>query len=100
MKNRVVLIAVLVALAGGLAACHPIQRIRDSGTSCRVTRPYEKATSVPPLKLPANFDTPDTANALHIPALNTPAPPPRGPKDPCLDEPPPFNVPKPAPPAA
>jgi hypothetical protein len=37
---------------------------------------------------------------LKIPALNTPEPPRRGKKDPCLDAPPPFNIPKQAPPQA
>jgi len=37
---------------------------------------------------------PDTANALKLPALNEPPPPPRKSKDPCLDEPPSFKVPK------
>jgi uncharacterized lipoprotein len=99
MKNRVALIGILAAL-WALAACHPIQRIRDAGTSCRVNRPYQRAASVAPLKIPAGLDTPENANALHIPALNEPEPPPRNPKDPCLDEPPSFSIPKPAPPKA
>jgi len=59
-----------------------------------------RSASVAPLKIPPGLDTPDTANALHIPALNTPAPPARKKADPCLDEPPPFNVPKQVPPQA
>jgi hypothetical protein len=59
-----------------------------------------KARSIEPLKIPPGFDTPDSSNALKIPALNTPEQPRRGKKDPCLDAPPPFNVPKQAPPQA
>ena len=39
------------------------------------------------------MDPPDTKSGLQIPALNEPALPPRGPKDPCLDEPPKFTEP-------
>ncbi len=53
-----------------------------------------KATSVPPLRVPVGIEPPDTKSALQIPALNEPALPPRGPKDPCLDEPPKFTEPK------
>ena len=55
-----------------------------------------RATSVPPLKVPAGLDAPDTTNALRLPALNEPAPPRAHVKDPCLDEPPPFKVQQPA----
>jgi len=46
--------------------------------------------------VPPGLDAPDTTNALRLPVLNEPAPPPRGAKQPCLDEPPPFKVPQPA----
>jgi hypothetical protein len=42
------------------------------------------------------MDAPDTTNALRLPALNEPAPPPRKGREPCLDEPPPFKVKQPA----
>jgi len=59
------------------------------------------ATSVAPLKIPAGLDNPDTTNALHIPPLNEPVPPPLKGKQPCLDEPPAFKLPpKPTPPQA
>jgi uncharacterized lipoprotein len=96
MRYRFALIGVAAALMG-LAGCHPLQRLRGS---CHENKPYMKATSIAPLKIPPGLDTPDTTNALKIPALNTPEPPPRRKTDPCLDEPPPFNVPKQAPPQA
>jgi uncharacterized lipoprotein len=93
-------IAGLAALVG-LTGCHPLQKLREVGGSCHDVQPYTKAGSAPPLKIPPGFDVPDNANALHIPELNaTPTLPPRGKTDPCLDEPPPFKVAKPNPPAA
>jgi len=99
MRHRLALIGVLAALTG-LAGCHPLQHLRNIGGTCHDVKPYMKAGSIAPLKIPPGLDTPDTANALRVPALNTPAPPPRTKTQPCLDEPPPFNVPKQAPPQA
>ncbi|HKT72757.1 MAG TPA: hypothetical protein VJQ47_07685 [Steroidobacteraceae bacterium] len=85
-------VAALTITAGlGLAGCHSLRG------SCHDPKPYMKAQSVPPLQIPAGLDTPDTANALHIPRLNEPELPPRHGKDPCLDQPPDFRTPKPAP---
>ncbi len=68
-----------------------------AGGSCNKPQPYMAATSVPPLKIPAGLDAPETNNALKLPTLKEPTPPPRTKKDPCLDEPPSFKVSKPAP---
>jgi hypothetical protein len=60
--------------------------------SCHASKaPYMQAKSVPPLTVPSGLDSPDTTNALRLPALNEPPPPPRH-GGPCLDEPPPFKV--------
>ena len=99
MRHRLALIGVVAALVG-LAGCHPLQRLRNVGGSCHDVKPYMKAGSIAPLKIPPGLDAPDTTNALRVPALNTPAPPARTKTQPCLDEPPPFNVPKQAPPQA
>jgi len=96
MTYRIALIAVMAVLLD-LTGC---KHLRTLGSACHDNKPYMKAQSVAPLKIPPGLDTPDTANALHVPALNTPAPPRRKKTDPCLDEPPPFNVPKQAPPQA
>ena len=69
-------------------------------SSCPHGEPYTKATTVAPLRIPAGADAPDTSQALKLPALNEPAPPPRGRKDPCLDQPPPYKVAKPTTPQA
>lgn len=97
MTLGVVLVAGLTTLAG----CHPIRALRTRELSCHHKQPYMAATSVAPLKIPAGLENPDTTNALHIPALNEPAPPARKGKEPCLDEPPSFKAPaKPAAPHA
>lgn len=83
-------IAGLAVLLFPLSGCHLVRAINSS--SCRDTQGYMKQVSVPPLQIPAGLDVPDTTNALRLPALNEPAPPPRRSKDPCLDRPPPFKV--------
>ncbi len=96
MRHRLALIGVVAALVG-LAGC---QHLRNIGGSCHDTKPYMKAGSIASLTIPPGLDPPDRANALKVTALNTPTPPARTKKQPCLDEPPPFNAPKQAPPQA
>ena len=83
----------LAPLLLALSACHALR-----AKSCHGAQPYMGAKSVAPLKIPAGLDSPETGNALRIPALNEPAPPARKGKDPCLDEPPAFKVRQAAPP--
>ncbi len=87
----VALLLVLVPLLGG---CHFFRGA--SAKACHNPEPYQKAKSVPPLKVPTGLDAPDTTNALRLPVLNEPGPPPRTGKQPCLDEPPSFKVTQPA----
>jgi uncharacterized lipoprotein len=82
----------LVPLLAVLAGCHPFRHLTYA---CHKPQGYMQATSIPPLKIPAGLDAPDATNALHLPALNEPAPPPRKGREPCLDEPPSFKVAKP-----
>ena len=79
----------LLALTLGVSGCAMFH-----SKSCHEAQPYTKAKNVPPLTIPAGLDAPDTTNALRLPALNEPTPPPRTGKQPCLDEPPPFKVPQ------
>jgi uncharacterized lipoprotein len=72
------------------SGCHWVRSF--GARSCHAPQTYLKAQSVAPLKIPAGLDPPDTTNALRLPQLNEPAPPPRRGKQPCLDEPPPFKV--------
>jgi uncharacterized lipoprotein len=84
----------LVPLVLAAAGCHPF---RHFTYACHKPQPYMQATSVPPLIIPPGLDAPDTTSALRLPQLNQPAPPQRRGQEPCLDEPPPYKVPKPAP---
>lgn len=79
----------------GLAGCHTLHE-----RSCHKPQPYMGAKNAPMLVFPPGLDPPDLTNVLKIPELNTPAPPPRTGKQPCLDEPPSFKVTKPTPPQA
>jgi len=85
------LVAPLLLCASG---CHAVRAI--SNKQCHDVQPYMKSTSVPSLKIPSGLDPPDATNALRLPVLNEPAPPRRGTKEPCLDEPPPYKVQQPA----
>jgi uncharacterized lipoprotein len=87
----IVLVLLLLPLASG---CHVFRSA--SAKACHSQQPYQKAQTVPPLKIPAGLDAPDTTNALRLPTLNEPPPPPRRGSQPCLDEPPPFKVTQPA----
>ena len=86
-----VLLVLLLPLAGG---CHIFRGA--SAKACHGQQPYQKATTVAPLKIPAGLDAPDTTNALRMPTLNEPPPTPRKGAQPCLDEPPSFKATQPA----
>ncbi|MGH8294465.1 MAG: hypothetical protein ACRETZ_03040 [Steroidobacteraceae bacterium] len=93
MKSRAGLAlsgAVLLALGG----CKTLHHITHED-SCNKPQPYTRAATIPPLTVPDGLDAPETSHALVVPKLDTPAPPPRGPTDPCLSAPPSFNVPQP-----
>jgi len=87
----IVLLLLVLPLTGG---CHVFRSA--SAKACHNSQPYQKAQTVPPLQIPSGMDAPDTTNALHLPALNEPPPPPRKGSQPCLDEPPSFKVTPPA----
>ena len=76
-----------------LAGCHG-NPFRAVGENCHKPQVYQRAGSAAPLKVPDGADAPNVAGALVIPSVDAPPPPP-GPTDPCLDEPPRY---KPAPP--
>ena len=86
-------ILLLVAALMGVSGCH-IWR-GASAKSCHAPQPYLQAKSMPALIVPPGLDAPDTTNALKLPQLSEPAPPPRRGKEPCLDEPPSFKVSQP-----
>jgi len=86
----IVLLLLLLPLAGGCFFRGA------SAKACHGTQAYQKAQTVPPLKIPSGLDAPDTTNALKLPTLNEPPPAARKGSAPCLDEPPPFKVTPPA----
>jgi uncharacterized lipoprotein len=80
----------LIAAATLLSGCHLFSKLTPD---CHSPQEYRRAAQVPPLKVPAGLDSPNTEGALVIPTVEL-APPPPGPKDACLDIPPRY---KPAP---
>lgn len=86
-------LGVLTALGMALSGCHSLHVLTHSCDNDMYG--YDKATSIPPLRVPEGLDPPDTKSALQVPVLNEPPPPPpRGSKESCLDEPPKFVEPK------
>jgi uncharacterized lipoprotein len=83
-------VLILMAAATLTSGCHLFSKLTPD---CHSPQEYQRAGQVPPLKVPAGLDTPNTQGALVIPKVEL-APPPPGPKDACLDVPPRY---KPAP---
>ncbi|HEY2339591.1 MAG TPA: hypothetical protein VGH75_03595, partial [Steroidobacteraceae bacterium] len=74
-------IVVLLLLLPFVSGCHAFRSA--SAKACHGPQPYQQAKNVPPLTIPSGMDAPDTTNALRMPALNEPAPPPRKGREPC-----------------
>ena len=88
MRNAGIVLLGLVLLTGVTACKSPL-------VGCSQTnKDYAGAPEVPPLQAPPGLETPNTRNALKVPALNTPERT-RGPNEPCLDAPPPYSASKP-----
>ena len=83
--ERVLLVFAAVALTSG---CHMFGKLTPD---CHTSQEYQRAGQVPPLKVPAGLDTPNTQGALVIPTVEL-APPPPGRKDACLDVPPRYKA--------
>jgi hypothetical protein len=82
-------IVLIVTLCAGFAVLPGCKRLFAS--NCSKPQAYADAQSLPPLRIPVGLDGPDTRAALKIPDLNEPEAP-RGPKDPCLVDPPAFTT--------
>jgi uncharacterized lipoprotein len=82
----------LIAAAMLLNGCSRL--LHGFAPDCHKPQEYQRAVQLPPLKVPAGLDTPNTQGALVIPTVEL-APPPPGPHDACMDAPPRY---KPAPP--
>jgi uncharacterized lipoprotein len=83
--ERFVLMAAAATLLGG---CHIFGH---KTAECHRPQEYQRAAQVAPLKVPSGLDNPNTASALVIPTVEL-APPPPGPHDACLDEPPRYKA--------
>lgn len=83
-SHRLFALAALVPLAG----CGALRG------NCHEPGAYTKATSIPPLSIPAGLEAPDTRAALRIPEIQEPERV-RGPTEPCLESPPKLSAPKP-----
>src|SRR5262245_42133341 len=92
-------IGLLVVAVCATAGCNPFRK-KSADLVCKGPEGYAQAQSVAPLQIPAGLESPDTRNALKVPDLNTPEPPPRRKSEGCLDEPPPFVIAKPKEPEA
>jgi uncharacterized lipoprotein len=77
---------VLILLVLPLASCGFFKRSSD----CDRPGGYESAVNLPPLKVPAGMDAPDTRASMPIPDISAPEKP-RQPGDRCLDLPPRYN---------
>src|ERR1700738_1845287 len=75
----------IFAAAALMSGCHVF-----GAADCHTRQEYQRAAQVPPLKVPAGLDSPNTQGAMVIPAVAL-APPPPGPKDPCPDVPPRYK---------
>ncbi len=82
-------ISVGIALSMLLGGCH-LHPFKAGTENCHKPQVYQRAASVAPLKVPEGLDAPNVQGALVIPAVDT-TPPPPGPNDPCLDEPPRYK---------
>jgi uncharacterized lipoprotein len=84
IENRFGLVALcaVLALASG---CRSF-----GGKACNDPHAYDASREMAPVKIPPGLKGLDTRRAVHIPDLNEPAAP-RGPDDPCIDEPPRYS---------
>ena len=94
MKRQAGLIACGAAVLS-LAGC---SWLPNSYSSCDEVQPYQSASEVEPLRVPAGADQPDTRNALKIPEVTAPELPLES--GTCLDHPPPYRPPGQQAPAA
>jgi uncharacterized lipoprotein len=86
MKIRPLLTLGVVLLA--LSGCSWFHH--GNRAKCREPVIGAGARNLPPLKVPAGLDAPDTRNAIKIPPLTEPEAP-RSLKDPCLSSPPSYK---------
>lgn len=99
LKKGLTLSLTLLAVLA-TAGCNPFRRNSAAAEVCKEPISYAQAAEAATLKIPVGLESPDTRNALRIPDLNTPEPPPRKKEDGCLDQPPQYTVATPKAPEA
>ena len=92
MKKSLILALALTATVL-TAGCNPFRRHSYKDEVCKEPEGYAQATQAKTLTIPAGLESPDTRNALRVPDLSTPEPPPRKRGQGCLDEPPSYALP-------
>jgi uncharacterized lipoprotein len=97
--SKAIGVGLLLVAVCATSGCNPFRK-KSADLVCKGPEGYAAAQSVPSLQIPAGLESPDTRNALKVPDLNTPEPPPRKKAEGCLDEPPPFVIAKPKEPEA
>ncbi|MEY2853633.1 MAG: hypothetical protein RL030_765 [Pseudomonadota bacterium] len=81
-RFRIAALCAVLAFAGG---CKSL-----TGKTCNDSHAYDGSREMAPMKIPPGLKGLDTRRAVVIPDLNEPAAP-RGPDDPCIDEPPRYS---------
>lgn len=81
-RFRIAALCAVLTFAGG---CRTL-----TGKTCNEPQAYSGSREVAPVKIPTGLKGLDTRRAVRIPDLNEPEVP-RGPDDPCLDEPPRYS---------
>jgi hypothetical protein len=94
LKKPLTLAVVVLAMLA-TAGCNPFRRHSSANELCKEPVGYADAKEGKMLVIPVGLEAPDTRNALRIPDLTTPEPPPRTKGEGCLDEPPNYVIPKP-----
>ena len=87
--TRTLALATATLLLLALGGCSWMHHGRHTA-KCREPAVGGEAKNMPPLKMPAGLDAPDTRNAIKVPPLDEPERP-RAPDDPCLSMPPSFK---------
>jgi uncharacterized lipoprotein len=82
-------VSIAVAAMTLISGCHS-HLFAKMMPDCHRSQEYQRAAQVAPLKVPEGLDAPNVQGALVIPAVEV-GPPPAGPHDACLDEPPRYK---------
>ncbi len=88
--KRVTRLCVLLPVFAFAGGCNLLP---DAYSGCDESKPYQSAQETPQLRVPEGAVTPDTRNAMRIPAATAPQVP--GGEGRCLDHPPSYGATRP-----